>query len=77
MCTHAYTYVRIQMTCYKGGHADAPQTMLQVMFADALKSRLMAEERALEGGTRGYQLLRAATLAADVVPPLYIELICI
>ena len=40
--------------------------MLQVLFADALKSRLMAEERSLEGGTRGYTLARAAALAADV-----------
>ena len=38
------------------------------MFADGLKVRLMAEERALEGGTRGYQLHRAAALAADVSP---------
>lgn len=40
----------------------------QIMFADALKSRLMAEERALEGGTRGYQLQRAVALATDVRP---------
>jgi len=38
----------------------------QIMFADALKSRLIAEERWLEGGTRGYPLGRAAALAADV-----------
>ena len=36
------------------------------MFADALKSRLIAEERWLEGGTRGYPLGRAAALAVDV-----------
>ena len=39
---------------------------MQIMFADVLKSRLIAEERWLEGGTRGYPLGRAAALAADV-----------
>ena len=62
----------MKVSCYGGQPvqpSDFRSTAPQIMFADALKSRLMAEERFLEGGTRGYQLQRAAALAADVYPP--------
>ena len=54
------------ITCQVTGALRYLVKCLQIMFADALKSRLIAEERWLEGGTRGYPLARAAALAIDV-----------